>query len=170
MCINMWGCSNPETERRTSNSMLSGADHPSQEGWNIYMVLSESGREKAIIQAGHGAEFEEAQHLDNGVTLQLFDSNGSNRTTITANKAVIFNNQDIEAEGDVTIRSTSATGQTTRITTEYMKRTANDQMIRSDRLVTITRGEEVLRGNGFESDQYLKRFRIFRGSGEAVKQ
>lgn len=169
-CMITWGCSNPETERRTSDLMLRGADHPAQEGWNIRMVLSDTGREKAIIEAGHGAEYQQTHHLDHGVTLRLFDTHGSNSTTITANNAVIHENQDIEAEGNVQIRSTTSNGQTTLIATEYMQRTAHNKIIRSDRMVTITRGEEVLRGSGFESDQYLKHFRIFRGSGQTVKQ
>ncbi len=40
-------------------------------------------------------------------------------------------------------------------------------MIRSDRFVTIVKPDETITGEGFESDQALKKYRIFRGSGKA---
>lgn len=165
------GCGDPVQERRSPETGFIGPGHPIQESWNVRISLTESGVKRGVIEAGHGAEYRvnsgSEHHLDRGIRLTLFDINGYTTTTITANKAVIHDNQDIEAEGNVIITSRG----TTVIKTEYVKRTSNDHMIRSDRFVTITKKDETIRGEGFESDQTLKKYRIFRGSGEGfIKQ
>lgn len=165
------GCGNPAKENRSPETSFIGLNHPVQESWAVRMTLTESGIRRGIIEAGHGAEYRKNRgsehHLDQGIRLYLFDINGHITTTITAQEAVIHDNMDIEAQGNVVITS----GGTTVIKTEYVKRTAKDRMIRSTRLVTITKPDETIRGKGFESDQDLKKYRIFQGSAEAfIKQ
>ena len=167
------GCGNSLHERRSPDTNFIGPNHPVQEGWTIRIFLTESGIQRGIIEAGHGAEYRvnggSEQHLDKGISVTLFDSNGQPATTITAQKAVIHDNQDIEAWGNVVITSQTSDN-TTVIKTEYIKRTSSDKMIRSDRFVTISRRDESIQGEGFESDQSLKKYRIFRGSGHAFIQ
>jgi LPS export ABC transporter protein LptC len=165
------GCGNPLKERRSPETEFIGLNHPVQESWTVRMVLTESGITRGVIEAEHGAEYRSnagsEQHLDRGIRLTLFDIDGHTTTIITAQEAVIHNNQDIEAQGNVIITSRGSTV----IKTEYVKRTAIDKMIRSDRFVTISKPDETIRGVGFESDQALTKYRIFRGSGEAfIKQ
>ena len=161
------GCGDPHEERRSPETGFIGINHPVQESWDVSLTLTESAVKRGVIQAGHGAEYrinrENEHHLDNGIKVTLFDIAGNPSTTITAEKAVIHDNQDIEAQGNVVITSNS----TTVIKTEYIKRTNNDKMIRSDKLVTIIKPDETITGQGFESDQTLKKYRIFRGSGKA---
>ncbi len=163
------GCGNPVKERRSPETSFIGLNHPVQESWTVRLALTESGIQRGVIEAGHGAEYRTSagseHHLDRNIRLTLFDNNGLTKTTITAEKALIHDNQDIEAQGNVIITSGGRTK--TVIKTEYVKRTAKDKMIRSNRFVTITRPDEIIRGEGFESDQALKKYRIFRGSGEA---
>ena len=161
------GCGDPHTERRSPETGFIGINHPVQESWTVRLTLTESGLKRGIIQAGHGAEYRinsgNEHHLDHGINVTLFDIAGNPATIITAEKAVIHDNQDIEAQGNVVITS----GGTTVIKTEYIKRTSKDKMIRSDKLVTIIKPDETITGQGFESDQSLKKYRIFRGSGNA---
>ncbi len=168
------GCGDPVEQRRSPDTAFIGLNHPAQEGWTIRIALTESGIKRGVIDAGHGAEYRvngrSEHHLDGGVKVTLFDANGHAATIITAQKAVIHDNQDIEAQDNIIITS-GVSGNTTVIKTEYVKRSANDKMIRSDRFVTISKLDETIRGEGFESDQALKKYRIFRGSGEAfIKQ
>lgn len=161
------GCGNPHKDRRSPETVSIGINHPVQESWTVRLTLTESGIKRGIIEAGHGEEYKintgNEHHLDHGINVTLFDITGKPSTTITAEKAVIYDNQDIEAEGHVVITS----GGTTVIKTEYVKRTSDDKMIRSDRFVTITKPDETITGQGFESDESLKKYRIFRGSGKA---
>jgi len=162
------GCGEPVKARRLDQNDAAALDSLLQESWQVKVDLTESGIHKGMVQAAHQTEYKTRQgsqhHLDGGIIVTLFDQHGHATTTITAEKAVIHDNQDIEAIGNVVMRS-STDG--TVITSEYAKRSARDKMIRSNRLVTITRNNETIRGEGFESDQSLKKYRIFRGSGEA---
>ncbi len=161
------GCGEPQKERRSPETGFIGINHPVQESWTVRLDLTESGVKRGVIEAGHAAEYRTGNgnehHLDKGIKVFFFDITGSATTTITAEKAVIHDNQDIEAQGNVVITS----GGTTVIKTEYIKRTSKDKMIRSDKYVTIIKPDETITGQGFESDQALKKYRIFRGSGKA---
>ncbi len=160
------GCGEPVKVRRSPETSLTGANHPVQESWTVKIVMTESGIRRGVIEAPHGAEYlvegRSEHHLDGGIRAVFLDINGNPTTTITALKAVLYANKDIEALGNVIISSGS-----TVIRTEFIKRSGKDNMIRSNRLVTITRPGETIRGEGFESDQTLKKYRIFRGSAEA---
>lgn len=161
------GCGGPVKARRSPETSLTGAVHPVQESWRVKIVMTESGINRGIIEAPHGTEYlvegRSEHHLDGGIRAVFLDNKGSATTTITAMEAVVYANKDIEALGNVVITS----GDSTVIKTEYIKRSGKDNMIRSNRLVTITRPGETIRGEGFESDQDLKKYRIFRGSAEA---
>ncbi len=165
------GCGEPVKARRFAQNDTAALDSLLQESWQVKVDFTEAGIHKGVVQAAHQAEYKTRKgsqhHLDGGITVTLFDQHGQATTRITAEKAVIHDNQDIEAMGNVVMRSTN---DGTVITSEYVKRSASDKMIRSHRLVTITRNNETIRGEGFESDQSLKKYRIFRGSGEAFIQ
>ena len=168
----LWGCGHPEKERRPPETSFIGINHPVQESWGIKLSMTESGIRRGVVEAGHGAEYKLnagiENHLDQGVRVTFFDADGHASTTIKAQKAVIHDNQDIEAMGNVVMMTSNGS---TVIKTEYAKQSGKDKMIRSDRFITITQTGETIRGYGFESDQALKKYRIFRGSGEAfIKQ
>ena len=167
LLIVMPGCSGNLKDRRPAAKVAVFQENLLQESWVVKVILTESGIHRGLLQAAHEAEYRTKRgsehHLDGGIKVTLFDVNGNSTTTITAQKAVILDNQDIEAMGQVIMISNDGTV----ITTEYVKRSAKDKMIRSDKAVTITRQEKIIRGEGFESDQALKKYRIFRGSGEA---
>jgi len=169
--IVMSGCGASQKERRTPETGFTGINHPVQESWSSRLSVSDSGTTTGVIEAGHGAVYRtntgDEHHLDGGIKVTFFDVNGLPSTSISAEKAVIHDNQDIEASGNVVITSDKKTV----IRTDYIRRTAKERLIRSDKFVTITRPGETIRGFGFESDQELKKYRIFRGSGEAfIKQ
>lgn len=161
------GCGAPQSERRKPETAFIGEGHPQQESWDINLNLTDAGVPKASIQAGYAAEFnknsKKEYHLQKGVTVIFFNSEKEPSTILKAQEAVVHDNLDIEARGNITI----TTDNTTTIKTESIKRTAKDRMIRSHDYVTITRPGETLAGYGFESDQALKKYRIFRASGES---
>lgn len=134
------------------------------------MALSDSGRAAAVIRAGHAAEYHQGEKkelfIDQGISVTIHDRNGGAPTVITAGRGVVHNNQDIEAFDNVLIRS----GDGTSISTEHIVRTSSDRILRSDRYVTITKPSQTIRGYGFESDDAMKRYRIFKASGEAVSK
>lgn len=162
------GCGGPQKDQPSPESSYIGLDHPVQESWEIRLSVTKAGLKRAVIEAGYGAEFRtdagSEYHLENGLKVTFFDVGGLTATTLTAQKAIIHDNKDIEVFGNIVMTSKNSTV----VKTEYARWTAEDRMIRSDRSVTITRPNQTISGKGFETDQDLKKYRIFQTSGEAV--
>lgn len=166
--ITVSGCGDPQKDRPSQETSYIGINHPLHESWNLRLTVTKSGLRRAVVEAGYGAEFRTKagteHHLENGLKVTFFDVNGLTTNTLTARKAVIHDNRDIEILGNVIMTSKD----NTVVKTEYAIWTVKDKMIRSNRLVTITRPNQTISGKGFESDQELKKYRIFQVSGEAV--
>ncbi|MDP8306086.1 MAG: LPS export ABC transporter periplasmic protein LptC [Candidatus Chlorobium antarcticum] len=162
------GCTPPKPPAQESDIPKITADTPVQESWNISFLVTEEGKRKSEIQAGHVAEFrtkgKTEQHLDKNVSVTFFDDKGAVSSSIKAERAIMYENQDIEAIGNVVI----TTSEGTIIKTQYAKRSGVDRKIRSNRFVTIDRPNQTISGYGFESDQQLKHYRIFQGRGEGI--
>jgi len=152
-----------------STVAVSGKDMPAQESWNVTLVVSDNGRTKTLVSARHASEYRQGEkqeiRLDGGVSVQLFNRDGT-ATLLTAGRGIVHDNRDIEAFDNVVIRSADGTV----LRTEHISRTSNDRMIRSDKYVTITGPSRSIRGYGFESDEAMKRYRIFHASGEALSK
>jgi LPS export ABC transporter protein LptC len=163
------GCGAPPQERHTLESTFMADNHPVQESWNIDLVLTDGDMRKGNIRSSHGTEYQtegkSIYYLDGGIAVEFFNNSGKSSTIITADKAVIHENQDIEASGNVVARSGN-----TVLKTSFLKRTADDRKIRSNSHVTIANPKGTIRGTGFESDQSLKKYRIFKASGETPGQ
>jgi LPS export ABC transporter protein LptC len=140
---------------------------PSQESWNVNLVISTHGKTRTLVSARHAAEYRKGAkreiRIDGGVGVQMFNRNGTS-TRITAGRGIVHDNQDIEAFDNVIIRSDDGTV----IRTEHITRSFRDGTIRSDKYVTITSPSRTIRGYGFESDSAMKRYRIFHASGESL--
>ena len=164
------GCGARDKGRPSPATGVSAQQLPSQESWDISVAISDSGKPTALIRAGHAAEYHQGEKkelvLNRGIEVTINDRNGGAPTSITAGRGLLHDNQDIEAFDKVLIRS----GDGTTISTEHIVRTSSDRMLRSDRYVTINKPSQTIRGYGFESDDAMKRYRIFQASGEAVSK
>ncbi len=143
-----------------------GDDYPVQESWDAKIVFSDSGRVKAILVTPYIAQYSRQgaleRRMDSTFRVDFFDDFGNHTSFITAQRAKVHPNNDMEAFENVLVVSDDCT----RVATEYMKWTVSDKKIRSDKFVTITKPAETLSGYGFESDQTLKNYRIFKASGQ----
>ncbi|WP_449258390.1 LPS export ABC transporter periplasmic protein LptC [Chlorobium limicola] len=161
------GCGAPPEERRSLETPFEADKQPVQESWNLDLALTDAGIKKASLRAAHAEEFQREGKsvyiLEGGVAVAFYGNTGNSPTTITADRAVVHENQDIEAYGNVVATS----GQTVLKTT-YLKRTAEDRLIRSNSRVAISDPDGTVQGIGFESDEALKKYRIFKASGEAL--
>jgi LPS export ABC transporter protein LptC len=159
------GCSKSEVPK--ADLIFSGKDFPMQEGWGVRVAFSDSGIVRALLKTATVQQFDKdgtsIRKMNGGVMVDFFSTEGKHTSVMTAERAVIYANNDIEAFDHVVITSDDSTV----VKTEYMKWTANDKKIRSDKFVTITKPTETLQGYGFESDQDLKNYRIFKASGTA---
>ncbi len=158
-------CSTKSTPPKIDMTYI-GDDYPVQESWNAKIIFSDSGRVRAILVTPYIAQYSRQgaleRQMDSSFRVDFFDELGNHTSFITANRAKVYPNSDMEAFENVLVVSDDCT----RVTTEYMKWTAIDKKIRSDKFVTITKPTEILSGYGFESDQNLKSYRIFKVKGQ----
>ena len=147
---------------------LQGSALPSQESWRSTVYFTDSARIKAILWAGHIADFqgERMTFLDDSMHVDFFDGEGRHTSLLTARRGRVNDaTQDFEAYIDVAVVSDS--GSTTK--TDSLFWTNADRTIHTNSFVDITSPTEHITGVGLVSDQDLKNYRIFRVTGQAAK-
>ena len=161
------GCDESQTDKRAADTRFLGEEQPLQESWNVSMKIFKEDRVHAVVTAGHFAEYKKndiiTRHLDKGLTVTFFDETANPSSTLTADKGTVYDNNDMEAFDNVVITS----GDSTVVRTDYIKRFEKGKRLWSDKYVTIHKQSETIRGYGFESDESLKNYTIFKASGEA---
>jgi LPS export ABC transporter protein LptC len=166
-CLAIIGC-----EEKIKPTVLPGVDSqtlPQQESWNSKIVLSDSGRVKAVIHAGYLRVFQTPPetHMTQGIVVHFYDEQGAESSVLTAKSGKVNDiTKNLEATGDVLVVSSDSTNLRTEILFWDNKR----QLIHTPEFVNIDSPKERLQGYGFESDQHLRSYRIFRVSGETVPQ
>ena len=159
-------------EEKIKPSVLGGVSStalPSQESWNTTVTFTDSGIVKAILKAGHISAYEATKQtmLDSGVHLDFFDEHGLHSSVLTSRSGKVNENtNNLEAIGNVVVVSDSGVV----VETEKLFWDNQRQLIHSDEFVKITSPKENLQGHGFESDQNLKNYKIFRVTGTAKPQ
>lgn len=140
---------------------LSVEELPAQESWNATVFFSDSGKTTAILDAGRLRVFNEAREtlLDDNIKVDFFNELGENTTTLTAKKGRVDDaTRDLYAIEDVVVVNDSGV----TITTDELMWRNLDKKIVSDKFVTIVSPKEKIQGYGFESDQHLRNYVIYR--------
>ena len=159
-------------EEKIKPTVLPGLDSqmlPQQESWKSKIVLSDSGRVKAVILAGYLRAFQSPAetHMSEGIVVHFYDTDGTQSSVLTARGGKVDDiTKNLEASGDVLVVSSDST----HLRTEKLFWDNRKQLIHTPEFVRIDSPKERLQGFGFESDQHLRSYRIFRVSGETVPQ
>lgn len=143
-----------------------GGTLPDQESWNSTVTFSDSGLVRALLQATHISMYEDRRQtlLDSGLTVDFYSGEGKHTSRLTARRGRVNDaTRDLEAFEHVVFVSDSGT----IVETEYLFWDNAQRKVRSDKFVTVTSPKERLQGYGFEADQGLKNYQIFRVSGQA---
>jgi LPS export ABC transporter protein LptC len=150
----LYGC-----EEKIKPSVLSTVDSqtlPQQESWNSTIVISDSGRITAIIVAGYF-------RMSQGVKVRFFNTEGKQTSVLTSKEGSVDEaTNNLEAYKDVVVVSNDSS----KLRTERLFWDDQRQLIWTPEYVEITTLKEKLKGHGFESDQGLNKYRIFRVTGE----
>jgi LPS export ABC transporter protein LptC len=139
---------------------------PHQESWNSTVTVSDSGIVKAVIKAGYIRVYEEPRRtfLSDGVTVDFYDE-GQKTSVLTSSEAKVNDaTNDLEAWGNVVVVSQS---DGTVLRTERLFFDHRRQLIHTPEFVRIVSPNEKIQGTGFEAEQNLANYRIFKVSGEA---
>lgn len=140
---------------------IDAANIPQQESWNSTIVLSDSGRMLARIRAGYLQKFDGPQetNMSQGIVVYFYNDVGEQTTTMRANRGFVNERTyDIRAEGDVVVVSDDST----KLLSERLFWDNKRRLIHTPEFVSVTSSREKVQGQGFESDQRLRNYRIFK--------
>ncbi len=151
-------------EDKIKPTVLPGLDSktiPQQESWNSTVVLSDSGHIQARIKAGYIQKYDGPQEtvMSQGVTVYFFNDAGKQTSVMTARQGKV-NEQtyNLEAEGDVEVVSDDST----HLRSQKLYWDNKRHLIYTPEYVYVSSPREKLQGQGFESDQRLRNYRIFK--------
>ena len=165
-------CAAGGCEEKVKPSVLADVDSknlPQQESWNSTVVISDSGKVKAVIEAGYIRVFDVSREtlLSEGVIVHFFDEQGVQSSELHSREAKVDDRtNDFEAIGDVVVTSSDSTV----LRTERLFWDNAKQLVHTTDDVWITSPKESIQGKGFEAQQNLRNYRIFQVSGEARAQ
>ncbi len=166
LCLFLSGC---EEKIKPSVVPLPNTEIPSQESWNSTITFSDSARIKAVLWSGHIARFATQRFtlLSDSIRVDFYDQDERHSSLLTAKRGRVNDaTQDFAAYGNVVVVSDSGT---TLKTDSLFWNNAN-RKITTQAFVDIVSPTEHIMGQGMESDQGLKNYKIFRVTGSAVSK
>ena len=136
---------------------------PSQESWHSTVIFSDSGKTKAVLEAGHIMLYSNKGYtlIDSGAKVDFYKG-GIVASVLTGMRGKIDDKtRDIEIYDSVKIVSSEGS----ELKTQKLFWNNKTQRVSSDEFVRIKTPTETIEGVGFESDQNLKNYKIFKVSG-----
>ncbi len=158
------GC---EDKIRPSVVPVNEAEIPSQESWNSTVTFTDSGKVKAILWAGHIASYAARQFtlLSDSVHVDFFNDLEQHTSLLTSRRGRVDDRtQDFAAYDNVIVISDSGTA----LKTDSLFWDNATRKIRTEAFVDIVSPTEHIMGHGMISDQGLKKYTIFKVTGQAV--
>lgn len=153
---------------KPSQISVDSDDFPSQESWNSTVFFSDSGKTKAVLEAGHISVYKNKGYtlIDSSAKVNFY-KNDVIVSTLTGKKGRINDKtKDIEIYDSVVVINTEGS----ELRTQKLFWNNHTQKVTSDEFVKIKTPSENIEGIGFESDQNLKNYKIFKVSGTFNEQ
>lgn len=133
--------------------------------FNVEMIYSDSGFTRAIINAPLRETFvSDSQYVEfkNGIKVQFYDRSQQPESRLTSNYAISYTERDVmEAKNDVVLINEKEE----QLKTEHLIWDQRANRIYSDVFVTITTPEQIIYGDGFESNQDFSKYKIQKVKG-----
>jgi len=155
----IYGCTKEKVEP-TVTVQLTVEEIPDQESWNSTIFFTDSGKTRAILNAGHIKVFSKIKEtlLDSNIRVDFYNNEEIHTTTLTSKRGKV----DEKTNNLYAIDSVVAVNDSgIVITSDEMMWRNRDRKIVSDKYVTIVSPNEKIEGYGFESDQNLSNYIIY---------
>jgi len=151
--------------KRLPDTLLKGVT-PDQIGWDLEVFFVDSSFTKAILHAKRGRIYQNRMEtkLDGGMRVDFFSQASKGRVSyLTADSAVVDDRtKNMIARGHVFVYADSSKA---TLNTSVLQWNNTTQKIFSTAYVVFNRPGEKLQGWGFESDQNLNNYKIYKVSG-----
>ena len=158
--ILLQSCSNQPIENMPSREGL-----PDQESWMVNIILTDQGKIRAKIKAGHLEKYNEKEFilLDQNVDADFFNEAEVFTTNLKSLVAEIDEEEDfLVAIGNVVVVTDSGV---TLFTDTLSWDNQKEKVFTSDSVIFITEKKDTLYGIGFESDIELNNWQILQPTG-----
>lgn len=136
-------------------------NQPVEAATNIEIIYSSNAKIQMIMTAPQMDRYEKDEpymELPQGFNMVFFDSVMQENSRISARYAIQFEKDElIDARNDVVVENLETKE---KLNTEQLIWDRKSKTIYTDKFVKITTGEEVLYGDGFESDDRFTSWRI----------
>lgn len=142
---------------------ISTQDKPDQESWGSSVSFSDSGNVVAILNAQYMAHFAGKGYIliDSGAQVDFY-KNGEIVSTLTGKHGMVLDStKDIEIEDSVVVVNKEGS----ILKTDKLFWNNKEQRVYSDQFVSIKTPTEEIQGIGFESDQNLTNYKIYKVTG-----
>ncbi|MBN2778043.1 MAG: LPS export ABC transporter periplasmic protein LptC [Bacteroidales bacterium] len=149
------------------NKLTVSNDRPSFQVIDLETSFSDSGQVKVKIFAPELVRYERGElqydEYPEGVNVEFYNSGMEVTGTLRCNYArYLIKEERWEAKSDVEVNNTE---KDERINTELLYWDIKKELIYSDKFVRITTAEEILFGEGFESNQDFSKWKILKPTG-----
>ncbi len=155
-----------EREQKERLVKVDPANLPAHVVDNPVIHFLDSSHTKAVLRASRARVLEDRMQttLDDSVRVEFFSRvSGSRISVLTADSAVVDDRtKDMTARGHVKVVADSSG---TTLVTSLLMWSNSEQKLHSTEFVRIESPTEILEGYGFESDQNLKNYKIYKVSG-----
>ena len=160
------GCGSNKIEL-TKSDIVSSDSIPTQESFNTTVTFSDSGKVKAILVAGRIRAYAKFNYtlIDSGAVVDFYRE-GVHASRLTGKRGKVYDvSKDVEVYDSVKLVSDEGSV----LTTNRLYWVNKTQRIKSDDFVHIVTKTDDIQGYGFESDQNLKNYIIYKVSGQVQK-
>ncbi|MBV6512731.1 MAG: Lipopolysaccharide export system protein LptC [Ignavibacteriaceae bacterium] len=154
------GC-NQEKIKPEVNTEVKPADLPDQESWDSEVMLIDTTGLRALITSGHIRVYYKNKEtlFEKGLKVDFYNEQRLKTTTLTADRGRIDDEtKDLYAYGNVVAVNDSGVV----LKSDELIWRNNEAKIRTDKFVTITSKYESIQGYGFESDQHIRNYVIYK--------
>lgn len=165
-CIYFISCSSDKIEP-VKTDIVSSDSIPSQESFYATVTFSDSGFVKAILRAGRIRVYSKFNYtlIDSNASVDFY-KRGVYSSTLTGKRGKIYDlTKDVEVYDSVKMVSEDSS----ILTTNKLYWVNKTQRIKSEDFVHIKTKTDDIRGYGFEADQNLKNYVIYKVSGQVQK-
>ena len=149
-----------QSDLQTIDELTRIDEGPMESVFNVEMVYTDQGHTRMILNAEQMDRYEGEEpylELPQGLHVQFYDTLGNKTSNMSAKYAISYDDPEIiEAHNDVVVINEAGE----RLNTEQLIWDQKEETIYSDKFVKITTEDEVLYGEGFESDERFDRWKI----------
>ena len=154
-----------QPDLKTIETLTRPDEGPMESTRNIEVVYSEGAHIRMRMKAPEMERYtgeKNYMEMPLGLQVEFYDTLMNVTSSLSANYAISYEDDDrIEARNDVVVVNEL----NERLNTEYLVWDQQKEIIFSDKFVKITTAEEVLYGDGFESDERFNEWIITRPRG-----